>query len=129
MAFKFISRKAIEELHRIQIQRFGGLLGLRDEGLLESAIARPLQKANYGCDDAIELSAAYLFGLGRNHAFLDGNKRIAIVACGVFLLKNGFELETNDARLYEFVIGVAAGEIDENAAARFIRDLTVPLAR
>lgn len=129
MAFKFLSRKAVEELHRMQIQRFGGLAGLRDEGLLESAIARPLQKAHYGCEDVIELAAAYLFGLARNHAFFDGNKRIAIVACGVFLLKNGFELETSDARLYEFVMSVAAGDVGEDGAARFLRDLKVPLAR
>lgn len=129
MSFKFLSRKSIEELHRLQIQRFGGLSGLRDEGSLESAIARPQYKANYGCDDVVQLAAAYLFGLARNHAFLDGNKRIAIVACGVFLLKNGFELETSDARLYEFVMGVAAGEIDEDDAVRFLRDLKVPLAR
>lgn len=129
MAFKFLSRKAVEELHRMQIQRFGGLEGLRDEGLLESAIARPLQKAHYGCEDVIELAAAYLFGLARNHAFFDGNKRIAIVACGVFLLKNGFELETSDARLYEFVMSVAAGDVGEDGAARFLRDLSVPLAR
>jgi death-on-curing protein len=129
MAFKFLSRKAVEELHRMQIQRFGGLAGLRDDGLLESAIARPLQKAHYGCEDVIELAAAYLFGLARNHAFIDGNKRIAIVACGVFLLKNGFELETSDARLYEFVMSVAAGDVGEDGATRFLRDLSVPLAR
>ena len=129
MPFKFLSRKAIEELHRLQIQRFGGLSGLRDEGSLESAIARPLYRANYGCDDVVELVSAYLFGLARNHAFLDGNKRIAIVACGVFLLKNGYALETTDARLHEFVMGVAAGEIEEDGATRFLRDLTVPLAR
>ncbi|MBB3351308.1 hypothetical protein FHT70_001219 [Rhizobium sp. BK049] len=63
----------------MQIERFGGLAGLRDEGALESALGRPMHKANYGCDDVIELAAAYFFGLARNYAFVDGNKRIAIV--------------------------------------------------
>ena len=128
MAIKFLNRRLIEQLHGMQIERFGGLAGLRDEGSLESAIARPVNKANYGCEDIIELAAAYLFGLARNHAFLDGNKRTAIVACGVFLLRNGYEIETTNARLYEFVLAIAAGEIDEDGATRFLRDFCVPLA-
>jgi death-on-curing protein len=113
----------------MQIERFGGLAGLRDEGALESALARPINKAHYGCDDIIELAAAYLFGLAKNHAFIDGNKRIAIVTAGVFLMENGYSLETSDANLYEFVLAVAAGEIDEDGATRFLRDFSVPLTR
>jgi len=86
-----------------------------------------MHKANYGCDDVIELAAAYLFGLARNHAFVDGNKRIAIVTAGVFLLENGYEIETTDANLYAFVLAVAAGEIDEEGATRFLRDFCIPL--
>ena len=127
MAFKFLTRPLVESLQKMQIERFGGLAGLRDEGALESALSRPMYKANYGCDDAIELAAAYLFGLARNHAFIDGNKRIAIVPAGVFLLENGYEIETTDANLYAFVLAVAAGEIDEEGATRFLRDFTVPL--
>ncbi|MBB3389792.1 death-on-curing protein [Rhizobium sp. BK275] len=127
MTFKFLSRRLVEQMHAMQIERFGGLAGLRDEGSLESALGRPINKANYGCDDIIELAAAYLFGLARNHAFLDGNKRIAIVSCGVFLLQHGYSIETTDAHLYTFVIGVAAGEIDEDGATRFLRDHTIPL--
>ena len=127
MAFKFLTRPLVETLQKMQIERFGGLTGLRDEDALESALGRPMHNAHYGCDDAIELAAAYLFGLARNHAFVDGNKRISIVTAGVFLLENGYEIETTDANLYAFVLAVAAGEIDEEGAARFLRDFSVPL--
>ncbi|MBY5411104.1 type II toxin-antitoxin system death-on-curing family toxin [Rhizobium leguminosarum] len=127
MAFKFLTRPLVESLQKMQIERFGGLAGLRDEGALESALGRPMHNANYGCDDVIELAAAYLFGLARNHAFVDGNKRIAIVTAGVFLLENGYEIETTDANLYAFVLAVAAGEIDEEGATRFLRDFCIPL--
>jgi len=110
----------------MQIERFGGAFGLRDAGILESALARPINKAAYGCDDIIELAAAYLYGLAKNHAFIDGNKRIAIVAAAVFLMENGFEIETTEAKLYTFVLAVAAGDIDEEGAARFLRDVSVP---
>ncbi|CAN7556350.1 type II toxin-antitoxin system death-on-curing family toxin [Rhizobium sp. LjRoot30] len=122
----FLSRVVVERLHQMQIERFGGAFGLRDEGILESALARPINKAAYGCDDIIELAAAYLYGLAKNHAFIDGNKRIAIVAAAVFLMENGFEIETTEANLYTFVLAVAAGDIDEEGAARFLRDVSVP---
>ncbi|MGO4137220.1 type II toxin-antitoxin system death-on-curing family toxin [Rhizobium brockwellii] len=79
-------------------------------------------------NNVIELAAGYLFGLARNHAFVDGNKRIAIVTAGVFLLENGYEIETTDANLYAFVLAVAAGEIDEEGATRFLRDFSLPLS-
>ncbi len=125
MTLIFLKRALIEKLQIMQIDRFGGAHGLRDEGGLESALARAENKAAYGCEDIIELAAAYLFGLAKNHAFIDGNKRIAIVATAVFLSENGFEIDTSDANLYSFVLGVAAGEISEEGAARFLRDFTV----
>lgn len=124
--YAFISRQVVETLHAMQIERFGGAAGLRDGGALESALARPINKAHYGCDDLCELAAAYLFGLAKNHAFVDGNKRIAIVTAAVFLMENGLELDAPEAELYVFVLAVAAGEIDEDGAARFLRDHTVP---
>jgi len=127
MNFSFLKRDLIEALHRMQLDRHGGAHGLRDEGALESALARPENKANYGCEDIFELAAAYLFGLAKNHAFIDGNKRIAISTAAVFLMENGFEIDTDDATLYTFVLGVAAGEIDEDGAARFFRDHTIPI--
>lgn len=127
MTVTFLHRDVVETLHRMQIDRFGGAYGLRDEGALESALGRPINKASYGEDDVIALAAAYLFGLAKNHAFVDGNKRIAIVAAGIFLELNGYRIETSDVHLYNFVLSLAAGEIDEDGARRFLRDFTVPL--
>ncbi|MBC7312201.1 MAG: type II toxin-antitoxin system death-on-curing family toxin [Rhizobium sp.] len=127
-SFVFISRPVVETLHQMQIERFGGAYGLRDEGALESALARPVNREAYGCDDVNELAAAYLFGLAKNHAFIDGNKRIAIVTAAVFLMENGYEINATDAELYAFVLSVAAGEIDEEGATRFLKDHTVALS-
>lgn len=128
MSFLFLDRRLVERLHTVQIERFGGAAGLRDENAFESALSRPVNKALYGCEDLLELAAAYLYGLARNHAFVDGNKRIAIVAAAAFLMDNGFEIATDDATLYTFVLAVAAGEIDEEGATRFLRDVSVPYA-
>ncbi|MBW6420480.1 type II toxin-antitoxin system death-on-curing family toxin [Rhizobium sp. XQZ8] len=126
MSVRFLSRQLIEHLHKRQIEKFGGSFGLRDEGALEAAIMRPMNKASYGTVDIVELGAAYLYGLAMNHAFIDGNKRIAIVSAGVFLMDNGYAIETDDGILYKFVISISAGEIDEDGATRFLRDHTVP---
>ncbi|TNM65448.1 type II toxin-antitoxin system death-on-curing family toxin [Aliirhizobium smilacinae] len=125
MAVSFLSRPLVERLHHRQIERFGGAYGLRDEGALESALMRPVNKVAYGSTDIIELAAAYLYGLAMNHAFIDGNKRIAIVAAGVFLMDNGYMIEADEIILYKFVLAVAAGEIDEDGATRFLRDHSV----
>jgi len=88
---------------------------------------RPVDKASYGSADVVELAAAYFYGLAMNQAFVDGNKRIAIVAAGVFLMDNGYSIQTDDGILYKFVLSVTAGEIDEDGAMLFLRDHTVPL--
>jgi death-on-curing protein len=124
---EFLSRKLVEHLHHKQIERFGGAHGLRDEGLLESALARPLNRASFTDASLHELAACYLFGLIRNHAFIDGNKRIAITAAGVFLMMNGQELVVDNGTLYSFVIKMAEGSIDEEGATRFLADHCVPL--
>ena len=129
MTWEFLSRRVVEAMHDEQLRRHGGARGLRDENALESALARPENKVIYGDPDAMELAAAYLYGLARNHAFVDGNKRIAIVAAATFLLINGYRLTANEGTLYEFVMMVAAGEIDEDGAAAFFRDHTVPVER
>jgi death-on-curing protein len=126
MSVVFLKRPLVERLHARQIERFGGASGLRDDNALESALARPVNRALYGCDDLCELAAAYVYGLAKNHAFVDGNKRIAIASAAVFLMENGFEIATDDATLYTFVLAVAAGEIDEEGATRFLRDVSVP---
>jgi len=127
MSWEFLSRRTVEALHAEQLRRHGGAQGLRDENALESALARPEQKAHYGEPTVHELAAAYVFGIARNHAFVDGNKRTAIVAAATFLLLNGHELVADDGTVYKFTMGIAAGEIDEGGAAVFFRDYTIPL--
>jgi len=127
MNWRFLTRQAIEAMHGEQLRRHGGATGLRDENALESALARAENKTVYGEPTIHDLAAAYLFGLARNHAFVDGNKRIAIVAAGTFLLLNGYELTADQGTVYAFVMAVAAGEIDEQGIVRFLQDFTQPL--
>lgn len=122
MSWEFLSRRSVEAMHAEQLRRHGGASGLRDENALESALARAENKSLYGEPDAAALAAAYMFGIARNHAFVDGNKRTAIVAAGTFLIINGYILTADDGMVYTFVIGVASGEIDETGAAAFFRD-------
>ena len=110
-------------MHTVLMQRYGGAPGVRDPGALEAALFRP-QTGYY--DDIVAQAAALLESLAINHPFVDGNKRIAIVAAAVFLMDNGVEIATNDATLFSFVLAVAAGEIDEDGAARFLRDVSAP---
>jgi death-on-curing protein len=127
MSREFLTRRAVEAMHAEQLQRHGGAFGLRDENMLESAMARAENKANYGDPTIEELAAAYLFGIARNHAFIDGNKRTAIVAAGAFLVLNGYQLVADQGTVYEFVMGVASGEIGEDGAAAFFRDHIEPI--
>lgn len=127
MSWRFISRRVAEAIHVEQLQRHGGAQGLRDENALESALARAQNKLAYGDPDHADIAAAYVFGLGRNHAFVDGNKRTAIVTAVTFLAVNGHALTADDGLLYTFTMGIAAGEIDEAGAAAFFRDHTVPM--
>ncbi|RUM97370.1 type II toxin-antitoxin system death-on-curing family toxin [Pseudaminobacter arsenicus] len=127
MSWEFLSRMAVEAMHAEQLRRHGGAFGLRDENALESALARAENKAHYGDPTIHELAGAYVFGIARNHAFVDGNKRTAIVAAGAFLIINGYALTADNGTLYEFVMGVAAGEIDEAGATAFLRDHTEPV--
>ena len=128
MTYRFLTRQAVDAMHQEQLRRHGGAAGIRDENALESALARPANKAIYGQPDIHELAAAYLFGIARNHPFVDGNKRAAVVAAGAFLIFNGFEIVVNQGTLYEFVMAVASGEIDEDGAAMFLRDHVQPVA-
>ena len=127
MRWEFLTRRVVEAMHAEQLRRHGGAQGLRDENALESALSRAENKSAYGEPDIYELAAAYVFGLARNHAFVDGNKRTAIVAAGAFLIINGHRLTADDGTLYTFTMGVAAGEIDETGAAAFFRDHTEPV--
>lgn len=123
--FKWLSRDAIEIIHREQIAEHGGLTGLRNENALEAALARPQHKYAYAEEDVIVLAAAYLYGIARSHPFTDGNKRTAFLATFAFLIINGYLIETDQATVVAFVLTVAAGEIDEEGCAQFLRDHTV----
>lgn len=127
MSWEFLSRRAVEAMHVEQLRSHGGATGLRDENALESALARAENKAASGDPSVYELAAAYVFGIAGNHAFVDGNKRSALVAAGTFLLINGHMLTADQGTLYEFVMGVAAGEIGETGAAAFFGDHAVKL--
>lgn len=121
------SREFIEALHAEQLRLHGGASGIRDEGMLESALARPQQKEIYGDPDLYELAAAYLFGIAKNHPFVDGNKRTAFAAADLFLYFNGMSVEAEQEAVINLVVKVAAGEINESGAAAFFRDHTMPV--
>ena len=109
-------------MHARQLRRFGGASGLRDEGMLESAIERPINKWRYEQADLAELAAAYAFGLAKNHAFVDGNKRIAFMTMMVFLHKNGVPFSPEPAHATSIILSLAAGEVSEDSLIRWIRD-------
>ncbi len=122
MTWRFPTRQVVEALHAEQLRRHGGAQGLRDENTLESALHRAENKTAYGDPDVFELAAAYAFGLARNHAFVDGNKRTAIVTAMLFLALNGYRMTADNGRVYMFTMALAAGEIDEAGAAKFFRE-------
>jgi death-on-curing protein len=109
-------------IHSRQLRRFGGAAGLRDEGMLRSAIERPINKWQYEQAELPELAAAYAFGLAKNHAFVDGNKRIAFMAMVVFLRLNGIHFAPDPAHATTIILALAAGEVSEESLIRWIRD-------
>jgi death on curing protein len=119
--WRWIDRRALVLLHADSLAEHGGLPGLRDEGLLESAMARPLNLALYGEPDVAALAAAYGVGLTKNHAFVDGNKRAAFLSIGLFLGLNGFRLVATQAAATLIILDVAAGTLDEDGLADWIR--------
>ena len=117
----WLDAQALLAVHEEQLAEHGGAAGTRDAGLFESALARPPHLAAYADPDAADLAAAYGFGLARNHAFVDGNKRTAFVAVELFLALNGFELVANDADCVLTMLALASGEIDDAAFAAWLR--------
>jgi death on curing protein len=123
----WLNRPILEALHADQIMEHGGSLGSRDQGLLESALARPQQKWHYEPSvDLATLSAAYAFGIAKNHPFVDGNKRAALVAAYTFLAINGFELEAPEPETVTMIFGTADGSLSEDDLAAWIRSHLVP---
>lgn len=128
VSWRWISKTALLLLHDESLAEHGGAPGLRDEGLLDSALARPLQLSSYGepPPDLAALAASYGVGLAKNHGFVDGNKRAAFLAVGLFLAINGHRLVTSQADATLTMLAVAAGEFDEAAFAAWLRAHLVP---
>lgn len=119
---RWITYEQAIAIHSKQLRRFGGAPGLRDEGMLRSALERPINKWRYEQAEFAELAAAYAYGLAKNHAFVDGNKRIAFLSMRVFLVKNGIQFDPDPASSTSIILSLAAGEVSEQSLARWIRD-------
>jgi death-on-curing protein len=117
----WLSRQLILAIHDEQLAEHGGALGVRDEGLLESALARPLNRAGYGEPDIAELAAVYGVAIARDHPFIDGNKRTAYVALEVFLRLNGCLFPVSDANAVVATLAMAAGEIADDEFTDWMR--------
>ena len=119
----WIERALVLALHERQLAEHGGGSGVRDEGLLESALARPQQLHAYGDPppDLAALAASLAFGLARNHPFIDGNKRTAAVACELFLVLNDAMLQASNIELYPVYLALAEGSLDEAGFADWLR--------
>lgn len=119
----FLTLEEVLEIHHDEIERHGGTLGVRDNGLLESAIATPQSGfgGHYLHGDLYEMAAAYLFHLAQNHPFLDGNKRVGAATALVFLTMNGIKTKMTNQVLVDMVLAVAKGKMDKLAIAEFLR--------
>jgi death on curing protein len=126
MNWTWLRSDVVLAIHDAQIAEHGGLSGVRDLGLLESALARPENLAAYGSPDVSTLAAAYAFGIARNHPFGDGNKRTAFVAAELFLDLNGFVLSAGDGDCVITILRLAAAEISEDEFAGWIRNNVRP---
>ena len=120
--WRWISAEAAVAIHEEQLAEHGGAAGTRDDGGLQSALARPKNLAAYGQPDAAALAASYAFAIVRNHPFVDGNKRTAWVLARLFLAKNRLVLEFNQAEAVVRMLALAAGEIDEDELATWFRE-------
>jgi len=123
----WIEESVVWAIHEVQLAEHGGSAGVRDPGLLASALARPLNLASYdSMADAAALAAAYGFGIARNHPFIDGNKRTAFVCCELFLALNGYALSAEDSACVSTMLALAAGDIGEAEFAAWLRTHTTP---
>ena len=120
MSWLWLNSAVVIAVHEAQLAEHGGGAGVRDQNLLASALSRPQNLAAYGKPDAADLAAAYGFGISRNHAFIDGNKRTGFVAAEMFLMLNGYDLTADDASSAVIMLAVAAGDISEVEFAAWI---------
>lgn len=126
MTWRWIDPQALLLLHGESLAEHGGRAGLRDAGLLASALDRPKNLAVYESPDVAALAASYAKGLAQNHAFVDGNKRAAFLAVGLFLYINGYRLRATQADATVAVIALAAGELSEEGFAQWLRERLAP---
>jgi death-on-curing protein len=124
---KWVSEKTVLAIHDEQLAEHGGMPGLRNMTLVESALHRPQNLAAYGAPDIADLAAAYAYGISHSHGFLDGNKRTAFVVAYVFLLDQGYELMASDQEAVTTMLAVAAGEISEVELAVWFRGYIRPI--
>ncbi len=120
--WKFIKESTAIAIHEEQLMEHGGGHGIRDIGLLQSALARPENLAAYGEPDVYQMAASYAYGIAKNHPFIDGNKRTAFVVMEVFLLLNGAELTASDADCVTTFLALAAGELSEEGLVEWLRN-------
>ena len=118
----WLTADLVKAIHDVQLRMFGGPAGLRDEGALESALGRPVNRWAYEEADLAALAAAYAFGIARNHPFVDGNKRAALLSLVTFLGLNAIDFVADEAEAVVMIRGLAAGEVDEAGLTRWIRD-------
>ncbi len=122
MSWRWLDKQALLLLHGESLAEHGGAAGMRDEGLLDSALARAKNLAAYGDPDVADLAAAYGSGISQNHPFVDGNKRAAFLSVGLFLALNGYRLAATQAEATIAVLALAAGELDEAEFAGWLRE-------
>jgi death on curing protein len=125
--FKWLQKRAVLEMHARQLAEHGGGQGIRDEGLLDSALQRPIDKANYGNPDIADIAAAYAYGIARNHPFIDGNKRTALVASRTFLLYNGYQITASKEDRLNTFLSLASGTLSEEELAAWFRQYLLKL--
>ena len=121
---EWLSRDVVLTIHSQQIALYGGASGVRDGGLLDTALARPRNLWAYGSASLVELGAAYAVGIVRNHAFVDGNKRTAFLAMYTFLVRNGLEVIASEAEVATAMLELAGGSLDEPSFVRWLREHT-----
>jgi death on curing protein len=124
----WVTKPAVLALHDEQLAEHGGSSGIREESLLDSALAKPHNVFAYGEDPTlVRLAASYAFGIARNHAFVDGNKRTALIVCVLFLNRNGWDITASKAEEYEAFLALAEGSLNEEALTAWLTRHAVPL--
>ncbi len=124
--WRWVKETVVLAIHDEQLAEHGGAAGVRDMGLLQSALARPQHLAAYEKPDLAALAASYASGIARNHPFVDGNKRTAFVVANVFLLDHGYDIAADDAEIVATMNSLASGQLDEAGFAEWLRRLLVP---